>query len=96
MAVRIVAERRDRSSPDGKPTEADDGKGLPNEGLGSEAMLAAALASAGVGEEDLLEWDVWLVAPARPERTFQARFEYAGRDRPIPLDGPEAEPEQEA
>lgn len=37
-----------------------------------------------------LDWDVWLEAPPRPERTFLARFEYGGRDRPIAVDDPEA------
>jgi hypothetical protein len=37
--------------------------------------------------EELLDWDAWLEEPpARPERAVLARFEYGGRDTPMPMD----------
>jgi hypothetical protein len=96
MTVPVNSESRDIASRSWEPIDLEKGEAGADGRAGSRSESASPYALATAGEEGLLEWDVWLDVPARPERTLLARFEYVGRDRPLPVDDPEEESEPDA
>jgi hypothetical protein len=38
--------------------------------------------------DDVVDWDLYLPAPPRPQGTVQVHLVHAGRSRPLPVDDP--------
>ena len=85
MTVRVTTRSRRIGLRSRGPADRGDGGPAAEAGVDSRGDSRASSVPAVAGEEDLLAADLWLETPPRPERTILARFEYAGRDHPIPL-----------